>query len=357
MRMSSAAAPRSRHRAAAAFEQYVSGSRSLVLGAVYFLESPDHVAQVLRQAGPGDVVFAPTGSADVRDPRVIEYHGDFRTPGDEMTIDGRGAIELQDYIAVPFISVVGLTVVRQRSAPGVAAFLADADAARASGIFIDQLLSPAVLLDSVASFAGAAPVGDALARVHVTADGEYRDGPDGLRLGQVGDDRGLVEERAAKNAGRGRAFARVVEPGSLHADLDDRPWLARYIAAIDLLRHWDGVPRRPAISGFGGHLVRALDELPALPGVVSADAPYLLTGDGEQYVLVGRRHRRRFRLGVDAARGAECLSATGDESAATALLAAELGRETRAVAPMIRDLRGRFEAAGIDLPRSPRDAT
>lgn len=346
--------PRS-HDTATAFEQYVSGRRTVVEGAVFFLECGEHLEAVLSQTGPGDVVFAPADPAMRRDPRIFGYEGRFRQPGDEMRIDGRQVFELQEYVAAPFLSIVMRTVIRQSSAEGVAAFCSDADTARDFGVFIDQLLSSAVLLDSCASFVGIGLAEESLVRVHVSAQGEYRDGPDGLVLGVMGDERADVERQAREGAGRGRAFASVVDRGMLEADLDDRPWLARYVAAIDLLRRWDGVPIRPKISGFGGHLVRALDELPALPGALSASAPFLLTGDGEEYVLVDPPSRRRLRLGIDAARAAECLSATADESAAVSLLAAELGRHPSSVAPLVREIQNRTEAAGIGIAASRRD--
>lgn len=349
MDASSTTTSRNSHRTATAFEQCVSGRRTSVAGTVFFLEAGEHLEAVLSQAGPGDVVFAPARSTMPSDPRVIGYDGDLREPGDEVILDGTHTFELREYVAAPFVSIVGRTIIRQCSAEGVAAFLSDADTARDYGVFVDQLLSSAVLLDSLASFYGTGSEGDSLVRVHVSSDGEYRDGPDGLLLGVVGDDRAHVEARAIGGAGRGRAFARIVDRGMLGADLDDRPWFARYLAAINLLRQWDGVPSRPTISGFGGHLVRALDELPALPGVVSADAPYLLTGDGEEYVLVDPASRRRFRLGVDTARAAECLIATADESSAVALLAAELGRAASSVASVVREVQARFGAAGLDV--------
>lgn len=349
MQTRSNTASRCGHRTVTAFEQYVSGRRALVHGTVYFLETDVHVDAVLRQCGPGDVVFVPVQSIDHVDPRIVGYEGDFRATGDEMTLDGRDTFELRDYITAPFISIVGPTVIRLGSAKGVAAFLSDADTARDTGVFVDQLLSSAVMLSSRASFVGRDPAGDSLSRVHVTAGGEYRDGPDGMLLGRIGDERADIEARAMTAAGRGRAFARIVDRRVLEADLDDRPWLARYVAALDLLRHWDGVPTRPVISGFGGHLVRALDERRAFPGIVSADAPYLLTGDGEEYILVDRASGGRFRLGVDAARAAECLIATGAEAAATVLLAAELGRQTRDVAETVRTIRAMFAAEGLDL--------
>lgn len=354
MRASSITAARSGHCAATAFEQYVSGRGNNVEGTVFFLDSAEHLETVLRQAAPGDVVFAPRGSAARSDPRVVGYDGGFQEAGDEVALGCGQTYELQEYVAVPFISILGPAVIRQCRAEGVAAFLSDADTARESGVFVDQLLSDAVLLDSWASFLGTDPAGESLVRVHVTRDGEYRDGPDGLVLGVVGDERSDLEARALEAAGRGRAFARIVDRGTLEADLDDRPWLGRYVAAVELLREWDGVPARPAISGFGGHLVRALEELPALPGVVSADAPFLLTGDGVEYVLIDPVGRRGFRLGVDAARAAECLIATADESAASALLAAELGRKVSSVASAVRELRVRLAAVGLDVTTSRR---
>ena len=336
-------ASRPSHRTATAFEQYVSGRRGIVEGAVFFLESADHIEEVLRAAEPCDIVIAPARHAD---PRTIGYDGSFREPGDEITLDGRHTFELQDYLAAPFLSIVGLTIVRQGSAAGLAAFLSDADTARESGFFVDQLLSGLVLLDSRTSFVRADKDEGDLVRVHVTASGEYRDGPDGLLLGSVGDERADVEATAAEGAGRGRPFARIVDPRVLEADLDDRPWFARYVAALDLLRQWDGALTRPAISGFGGHLVRALDEGAA---AVASEAPFLVTGDGEEYILVDPVSLRRFRLGVDAARAAECLMATGDEAAASVMLAAELGRRTGEAAEVLGDVQGRFAQAGLDL--------
>lgn len=348
----SSTATRSGHRTATAFEQYVSARRGFVEGAVFFLESGTHLEAVLSGSRAGDVVFTPAGTAVRSDPRVVEYDGRFCRPGDQLTLDGRQTLELQEYVAVPFVSIVGPTVLRQCSADGVAAFFSDADTARESGVFVEQLLSSAVLIDSLVSFVGTDHEPDALVRVHVSADGEYRDGPDGLVIGEVGDERADVEARAVDGAGRGRAFARIVDRGMFEADLDDRRWLARYVAALEILRQWDGIPARPAISGFGGHLVRALDELPALLGVVSADAPFLLTGGDDEYLLVDPVTRRRFRLGIDAARAAECLIATGDESAAVSLLAAELDRRASSVAPVVREVRGDLAAAGLDVAAS-----
>lgn len=129
----SSTATRSGHRTATAFEQYVSARRGFVEGAVFFLESGTHLEAVLSGSRPGDVVFTPAGTAVRSDPRVVEYDGRFCRPGDQLTLDGRQTLELQEYVAVPFVSIVGPTVIRQCSAEGVAAFFSDADTARNPG--------------------------------------------------------------------------------------------------------------------------------------------------------------------------------------------------------------------------------
>lgn len=338
-------------RTAAAFEQYASGRRALVTGAVFFLEAGDHLDEVRRIAAWGDTVIAPRptghdlmGASGVA---VVGYDGSWQAPGDQVTLDGDQTFELQDYIAVPFISIVERTVVRQRHSEGLAAFFCDADTARDSGIFVNQLLSRAILLDSQVSFAAAEPAGDSLVRVHVTADGEYLDGADGLLLGHMGDQRADIEQTAAAGRRRGRAFARIMAGARFEAELDARPWFERYLAAVDMLRWWEGGPARPSISGFGGHLVAALDQHDAVHAIVSPSAPFLATGDGEDYVLVAGRGR--LRLDIDEARAAECLIATGDGSEASALLSAELASSPARAAALVSEVRARTLDHGIDL--------
>lgn len=340
-----------------AFEQYVSGRRALDAGAVFFLESSVHLADVLREAGPSDIVFTPAGSASSRQPNVVEYGGRFREPGDRLTLDGHHAVVLHEYVAAPFISIVSPTVIRQCSAEGLSAFLSDADTARGYGIFVGQLLSRAVTLESRASFLPCDQTASGLVRVHVTADGEYRDGPDGMLLGRSGDGRADVAATALEGADLGRAFSRIVDSRVLAADLEDRPWFGRYLAALDVLRDWEGNPGGLSVSGFGGHLIKTLDESAAFPVVVSADAPLLVTSDGVEYVLVEPSRGTRIRLGLDAARAVECLMATDDESSATGLLAFELSVRPTSVAPMMHRLRDRLSAAGIDLDARRQDAS
>ncbi|WP_244632074.1 MULTISPECIES: daptide biosynthesis RiPP recognition protein [unclassified Microbacterium] len=355
MQGSSTTTSRPGHRTTTAFEQYVSGRRALLDGTAFFLESVAHAEAVLQIAEPADVIFAPSHTAQQEDPRMVGYLGGFRRPGDMIAVDGRLAVELQDYVATPFLSIGGPTVIRQRSAEGVAAFLSDADTARECGIFVDQLLDRHVLLDARALFVGADPARDALVRVHVSAAGEYRDGVDGFPLGRVGDERADIEASAAVGAGPGRAFARIVDPAMLAADLDDRPWIGRYAALLELLRRWDDAPRRPIVSGFGGHLVRALDHGAASPPSCLPRHPS--SSPPTRGVLTGRpRERQTLPLDSGTARAAECLIATADESAASALLASELDTGVGSVAQMVHDVRDGFAAAGLDLVQRRRDA-
>lgn len=239
-----------RRHAVMAFEQYVSGRRAIGGRAAFFLESAVHLDDVLGLAARDDTIFAPVGALPRVDPRIIRYDGALLASGDELLLDGAHAFALQDYLAAPRASRVGRTIIRQDSAEGLAAFLRDADTARASGTFVERLRGGAVLLESEASFTGVHPTADSLVRVHVTADGEYRDGPDGLLLGRVGDARADIEAVAAESAGRGRAFARIVDPRVVEADLDDRPWIEGYVAMLVL-------PRRPSQPRRGGAASRS----------------------------------------------------------------------------------------------------
>ncbi|MBO9625490.1 MAG: hypothetical protein J7484_03845 [Microbacterium sp.] len=345
------------HRSAAAFEQYVSGHRALDDGVVFLLESGDAFETVRRAAEPGDVIFAPDEETthDTTGVTVIGYHGRFQHPGDEVTLDGRHTFELQDYLAAPFISIVGLTVVRQGSAEGLAAYFADADTARRSGVFVEQLLHRAVLLDSRASF-GTPDAASDLVRVHVTADGALRDGPDGHFLGEAGTGRCELLAAAESGEGAGRAFARIIEQDDFDAAMGARPWMTRYAVALDLLRHGEPSAARPQISGFGGYLASALHDTD-LPDVVDADAPFLLWDDDGDHTLIDPRTRRRFRLGREAAVAVECLIAAGEREAATDLFAVELGATAATSVEAVAEIDRRFAGVGIDLTAFGRGAS
>lgn len=351
----STTAQRRTHRTAAAIEQYVSGRRALVTGVVFLLEAAQHREAVLGVARPGDTIIVPAAGCSDGDEvaragvTVIGYDGSWRGSGDRMMLDGHHGLALQDYAALTSVSVVEPTVVRFSSAAGLELFLGDADAARSSGVFVDPLLDGSVLLDSRATLVDPREGTAALVRVHVTTTGEYRDGADGLLLGRAGATREAIEALAASGAGRGRAFAGIVDGGDLEAALDARPWLARYLAAVELLREWGRAYGLVAISGFGGHLVTALDHYDELPAIAVATAPFLVAGVDEEFLLIDQSGRRRFRLDATEARAVECVIATGEEFAASALLAAELGRRTRAVDAVVQHVLTRFAAVGLDL--------
>lgn len=343
------------HRTAAAFEQYVSGRGADAVGAAFFLEQSTQLDDVRRIAAPGDVIFTPGRGAGRTPesgvggaPAIVTYEGDFLEAGDEMVLDDRHAFELQDYLAMPFLTIVGLTIVRLASAEGFAAFLSDADAARDGGVFLDQLLSSVLLLDSRSRFVEEPP--DRLTRVHVTGAGEYRDGADGAILGEVGADREHLEA-VVRRSSAGSAFSRIVSNRTFAEAMRIRPWLGRYLAAIDLMRQRSGDRAGLRVSGFGGHLLSALDEPDAGAAVLDADAPFLVTGPDDETVLIDRASRRRFRLGRDAARTVEALLACGDEERASDLLAQELRRPTHVARTAVVELRGRFADAGIALDR------
>lgn len=319
---------------------------------MFFLEEIEHLDQVRGIATRGDIIIAPTdtgfdnGRSETPEIALIGYEGSWVMPGDALTLEDGRTYELQDYTAIPFVSIRGRTVVRQRRAEDVAAFLSDADAARHSGIIVNQLLSTAVVLDSRSAITRANAVRGPLVRVHVSGEGEYRDGADGLLLGRIGDARADIEATAAAGAGRGRSLARVVDRDAFQADLDARPWLDRYLAALDLLRHWGTAPVRPTVSGFGGHLLTALDRHDAVHSIVSPAAPFLVT-DGDGYLLTAE-HRRVLKLGIDEARAAESVVATGEVDVAIELLGFDIG-SSAAAARAVRSVARRSLDHGLDI--------
>ncbi|WP_156122629.1 hypothetical protein [Microbacterium hominis] len=107
--------------------------------------------------------------------RVLTFDGQFDDPGDVMHI-GRGyEIELQDYLAVPFVPVTRPTVVSCLTSSAWSAFIEDAEEALATGVFIPQLASHSVVIaDRSVIDAAIDGTGVAINRLTIDAHGEMR---------------------------------------------------------------------------------------------------------------------------------------------------------------------------------------
>ncbi|MBF4461829.1 MULTISPECIES: daptide biosynthesis RiPP recognition protein [unclassified Rathayibacter] len=271
-------------------EAWVTGRELTGVERIGFAEHEVTVAPMI------DVLLAPAGSAAGTASRVIEYEGRFVEVGDEMTIEGH-TLELQDYAAAGFLEVVGPMVVRLGDTAGWEALLEDADRAHSDGEFPAHLLHPGVLLGERNAFLARAAGRPRAPRPVFGVGGVPRHAPEGPPLEVVGSP--LVE-----------AFGGVIEPARLEADVEDRPWLGRYIAATELLRR----TRRGTQARISGVSASLLDDGRA-DRPTPIDAPFLSEVDGS-WLLEDLATRRRFRLQEDAATIVEALHTSSDHDLA-----------------------------------------
>jgi hypothetical protein len=291
------------------------------------LENADHLDALLASDVVGDrtLVLAPGESRA----GVVGYDGSLAEPGGDLAVDDEFFLQTQDYASACYMSVIGATLVRVVEQADFDAFLDDADRARAEGVFPAHVTSPAVQLADLAALGGG-PVGEGgpRTRLYTDADGVVSVSPWAAPLGTLADglDRLDAEWRrlteAAAHPGA-VALARAV-PEAAGAAAAERPWLGRYLAAVDAQRelHARGIAGL-RVSGFGSRLSPVLAQ--ALNGQDGQDGqdghdtdlPLLLWTEDAAYVHITGA-RRTFR--VDHAAGAlvEALLVCGSVDAAAA---------------------------------------
>lgn len=303
-----------------------------------FLESGEQLPALTGMLGPSSLAFVPAGEASAAAGAVVEYAGRFADPGDEVELADELFIQVQDYAGSAFACVAGPTLVRVDGPDDFDAFLSDADQAVATGTFPAQLTHPAVTLADVCCLAGA-PACPGLVRLHVSAGGELRTSMRGRVLGLAGDALGVLEA----NLRRQRCACTAIEPARRTEALAARPWLPRYVAALEALRRLRAHERPDArVSGFGQRLVPGLEtdqrEGPALP---------LLLWDEDGCVLFDLSGRRVLRLGRDAARLLELAFVTGSRAAAADRARMHLGLDATLARTSLDALLTRVPAAGL----------
>lgn len=256
------------------------------------LEDPGYLHGLRNSevVGPESVVFLPGGPSDDAGPVVVAYAGSLHEPGSEISLSDSFFLQTQDYATSEFMSVIGPTAIRIFNEADFELFLDDADRAKAEGDFREFLMHPAVRLADVPAL-GAGPDRDGPQhRLFVSADGTISTSPTGAPIGHVGDDMpSLRKEWVRLNAGSGRpcaiCLAAAVPEDLRVAELTSRPWLRRYHGAItaiqDLLARGESDIR---VSGFGGRLVRGLEEVSDPADMGTADLPHLLWTESSAYV-------------------------------------------------------------------------
>ncbi|RSM63050.1 hypothetical protein DMH03_13510 [Amycolatopsis sp. WAC 01376] len=273
---------------------------------IVFIESAAYIEHAVRLSGPKGLVFSP----EPGDPPVVAYEGGLSEPGDELLVGDDLFVYTQDYLATPFLAIAGPTIVRIGGSADHKGFLQDADLARTQGIFVEQLLHPGVFLADQCALGTTHPCAGTR-RLHVSDTGEVRTAPGGLPLGTV------ESFTDAENEG---CLGGVIDTSVLDDARASRPWLSRYLRAIDTLRDLRANGRSGyAVSGFGARLTKGLPDLEE-----PVDAPLLLWNDDE-YLVCDPVRERVFRLGVDAAKILELVLLTGAAEQAIELAAEHLG--------------------------------
>ncbi|MCX5398990.1 daptide biosynthesis RiPP recognition protein [Streptomyces sp. NBC_00102] len=314
--------------------------------ATVVLEDAAHLPALLASdvVGPRSLVLVPVGtheSAETSEAShesgavVVGFEGSLSEPGGDASIGGVLFLQVQDYGTSPYMSLLGTTLVRVAGETDFEAFLADADRARLEGEFAAFAVSPAVQLADLPAL-GSGETGDGPGtRLWVAADGSVSVSPQGAPLGVVGDAAAELDARWAALAtgdatGAPLSLTSAVPEDQRAARTAERPWLARYMAALDVLRdlHVHGVTD-VRVSGFGGRLVPSLDTVDGPHDADDPRAPFLAWTPEAAYVRVPG-HDRTFRLGRPAAGIAERLLVHGSPGAALEHARAEAGEDTPA---------------------------
>ena len=283
----------------------------------------------------------------------VGYSGSAAAPGEELVIDDTFFVQIQDYVSSAFLPIAGPAVVRVVSDADYAAFIDDADIARATGIFPEHLVNPLVQLgDQCALGSGGACGAPSLRRLHVSEFGEVRSAPGGAALGSVtsADPQAWVAEaRRILGAGEDPCLAGVVTRDLVREARAARPWLSRYLWSLEGLRQLAARGVHGArVSGFGGRLVDAVGSLGIGRETESPGAPVLLTTDTDAYVFLPAGERM-FKVGADAARLAEIAGLAPSGDVARQAAAAHLGVPLDVASAAIDDVTARFFAYGVDV--------
>ncbi|MFF2522169.1 daptide biosynthesis RiPP recognition protein [Streptomyces liangshanensis] len=273
--------------------------------------------------GPRTLVLAP-GVRDGVDDRsgatLVGYEGSLSGAEGDASIGDVLFLQIQDYGVSPYMSLLGTTLVRIVGDTDFETFLADADAAREEGRFASFAVSPAVQIADLSALGAHVPGDGPGTRLYMDRDGGVSVSPQGLRLGTTGDPAAALRS-AWQRLGAASEVSGAVPLGAAVSEevrgpaVRRRPWLARYLAALDLLRDLQtrGITE-PRVSGFGRRLVPGLDGVDSVPEADDPEAPFLCWTPDKAYVRVAGVDRT-FQLGRRAAEITEMLLVLGSARA------------------------------------------
>ncbi|WP_037678350.1 daptide biosynthesis RiPP recognition protein [Streptomyces griseus] len=273
--------------------------------------------------GPRTLVLVP-GARDGQDggsgATVVGYEGSLSGSEGDASVDDALFLQIQDYGVSPYMSLLGTTLVRMAGDTDFEMFLADADAARAEGRFAPFAVSPAVQIADLSALGGHVPGDGPGTRLYVDRDGGVSVSPQGLRLGTAGDSAAALHAEwqrlnAASDVGGAVPLGAAVSEEVRGPALSRRPWLARYLTTLDVLRDLQtrGITE-PRVSGFGHRLVPGLEAVDGALDAHDPQAPFLCWTSEKAYVRVPALDRT-FQLGRRAAAITEMLLVLGSAEA------------------------------------------
>ncbi len=327
---------------AAAVDQWITGIPGRIPGHVIFVENPEHTDYAKTLASQGSTILVLNGDKDVEG--IVRVSGSYDAAGEELLVDGSLSLEIQDYVAIPFVNLVGVTIVRITTEEDWQAFFDDAREAWTSGHFVQQLTEANAVLAERALLTGQNKEDRLLARLHIAWDGTVLNGPYGTMIGKVGD--GLADLRVRSVSLRPESSVASASPSiHVHDLLAASPWIPRYLAALDA---WKFIPREERagtrLVGFGVSLYGcALND-----GPPSAVAPFILVR-GSQHTLLDASTGRVFTIGADAAVIVEALSNMGDLTKAASVVAAAINVSPAVAGDAVQAVFAYFEQLGIDV--------
>lgn len=327
---------------AAAVDQWITGIPGRIPGHVIFVENPDHTGYAKMLAGEDSTILVLNG--DNTDPGIVPVTGSFDVAGEELLVDGTLSLEIQDYVAIPFVNLVGVTVVRITTKEDWQAFFDDAEEACRTGHFVQQLTEVNAVLAERGLLSGAPKDNLLLARLHITWGGSVLSGPYGTKIGTVGD--ALADLRIRSIALRPEsAVAAAYYPWDIYESLAAKPWIARYLAALDA---WKFVAREDRAAtrlvGFGASLYGAA----LRDGLPSAHAPFILKR-GNDHTLLDAQTGRLFKIGPDAAAIIEAVSNLRDVRVAAIAAAPAIKVSAALAEEAAHAVLDRFGQLGIDI--------
>jgi hypothetical protein len=316
--------------------------------------------------GHGTLVFCPSldTPAITHGTIIVPYEGSLTTAGDEMLLDDSLIVEVQEYAAAHELAIFGPTLARMTSESDFYAFLYDADRAQQCGAFPLVLLDPMVQLCDLCVLGGTHTCSGPRRRLYVTVAGEVKTTPLGTTLGTVED--GLASLTATWSAyrrfvgsGCSVCLSQAIPLTTLDAAHQQRPWLSRYLHALNALRAaaTNGVTDLD-VSGFGQRLIPALDRVsPAADLTFAAAGTPLLLFNSHITILHDPASQRQFQLGPNAARLIELLLVHGNHDAAAEAAIRHLEVAPHTAHTALTQVTRRLTSIGINLlaaSRTPR---